>query len=335
MLPTHKDQYMTEEDFFKLADKYAKGTASEKEVQFFEDFLENVHGQSGELPFDAGDEEEVRARLLHKINKRVNVPKHRAWLQRPWIVGMAASLVLIATMAAFFVNQGLYDGNKVVPQVLTVVKSTDAGQKSTIYLNDGSVVRLNSESKLIYGSFENKAVREVELVGEAYFEVARNPSKPFMVKTGNLTTTVLGTEFNINSYNDNSLQQITVASGKVSVENVSNKHKVLLTANEQVNFDLESQNLTKDRVDARQFTSWKDDVIYLNNVSLHEATRILERWYGANIVFANPAIKDCKISGKYQNDGLVNILEGIKFIKNIEYEIKSDQTIVLSGEPCK
>lgn len=324
---------MTEEDFFKLADKYAEGIASEKEAQFFEDFLENIHEQSTESPLTTNDEEEIRARLLHKINKRTKAHKRKPSFKRPLIIAVAASLVLIATMVALFIKPDFYHDS--IPRVVMQVKTTDAGQKSTIYLNDGSVIRLNSESKLIYGSFEDKAVRKVELIGEAYFEIARDPSKPFIVKTGDLTTTVLGTEFNINSYEDNSRKQITVSSGNVQVENVKNQHKVLLTANEQANFDPQSQNLIKTQVDARQFISWKDDVIHLNNVSLQEASRILERWYGVNIEFANPAIKDCKISGKYQNDGLVNILEGIRFIKNIEYKIKSDQTIVLSGEPCK
>ena len=187
---------------------------------------------------------------------------------------------------------------------------------------------------MIYSSFAGKAVREVELKGEAFFDVARDTLHPFIVKTGNVKTQVLGTSFNINSYAENKDLKVTVATGKVQVSDTISNQSVFLTPNEQASFNFKSEALTKQTVDLQEYISWKDNIIYFNKVTINEAVAILEKWYGVKIQLENKAIGDCIISGKYSNDNLKNILDGIKYIKNIDYEFTSGQTIILKGKSC-
>ncbi len=325
---------MTKEEFFELADRYHRGVADEKEVRLFEEFLDRMQNPAVPDSMDPEQQEKMRTRLLSKINRHVNKEAEKGKKQ-PWKwIGIAAA-VLFITASFLFLLSGSYSGWNDETVAVIQTKTTKRGQKSTIHLPDGTIVKLNSESELSFSDFTGTGAREVSLKGEAFFDVAKDPERPFIVKSGGLQTTVLGTSFNISSYHDSDLQQVTVATGKVKVQQEGKNEFVMLLPREQASFDVRTAQLSKNTVDISRFISWKDGIIYLDKVTLADAAGMLEKWYGVNIEFENDGIRSCILSGTYRNDDLKNILDGIKYIKNIDYKIKRDRTIILSGESCK
>lgn len=161
------------------------------------------------------------------------------------------------------------------------------GQRSTIKLPDSSVVYLGAGSKLIYPAHFAGNTREITLQGEAFFEVTKNPKKPFVISTGNVRTWVLGTSFRINAFKDKPLF-VEVATGKVRVDHHDAKGKTslaVLTPGQSLNWY--HNRATLDSVNAADVKEWKNGRLVFNHATLRELTHVLERWYNVKIKFAN------------------------------------------------
>ncbi|MAO16370.1 MAG: hypothetical protein CMH44_05755, partial [Muricauda sp.] len=167
------------------------------------------------------------------------------------------------------------------------------------------------------------------------FEVAKNPGKPFIIKTGKVTTRVLGTSFNINSYEFNDMISITVRTGKVQVESVSRSGKtdaVQLVPNEMAQYSRSNDSITKSIVDNDNYMDWKNGIIRFSDITFHEASKMLNRWYGVDISFENEALKKCHVTARYEHAKLQVVLESIKFAtKGMDYEFTDQKKILLKG----
>ena len=221
-----------------------------------------------------------------------------------------------------------------------VTKATKRGQRASITLSDGSIIKLNAESAITFAEKFDGDTREVSLTGEAFFEVKSNPEKPFIVKTGEISTTVLGTSFNIQAYPLEEEIAVTVATGKVLVEahhpdSMTGSQARTLTPDDQLTYHALTKTMMTQTVDTDHYLAWKNDEIRLDKTTLAEAAVILERWYDVKIIFENEALKDCLISGRYNSDKLTNILESIRYIKGISYRLEKDGKVMLNGAPCK
>ncbi|MEO1254993.1 MAG: FecR domain-containing protein, partial [Bacteroidota bacterium] len=246
----------------------------------------------------------------------------------------------------------IYFTQAIAPEINYITKTTQRGQRATITLSDGSIVRLNAESSITFPeSFAQLETRDIQLIGEAFFDVARNESKPFKIKSGELLTTVLGTSFNINAYPEKESIAVTVATGKVRVE-ASDQQSInegysepalstdrlveeeVLIPGQQAVFDKQTLNITKSEINLDKYLAWEKGIILMDNVTLEKATEILSRWYGATFSFENEAIKGCSIDGEFKNDRLTNILDNIKVLMDIDYQIKPDNKIIITGNSC-
>lgn len=227
-----------------------------------------------------------------------------------------------------------------------ITKTTARGQKVTLTLADGTTVQMNSESTLTYPE-KFGHTREVTLTGEAFFMVARNEQKPFIVKSGTMTTKVLGTSFNIKAF-ENEPMAVTVASGKVQVFNnpiennpvgdpgdqsflTGNAH-VTLVQGQQAFYDVTKGSLKKRDVNATDFIAWKDGILKFDNTKLDKVLQTLSRWYGVDFVLQDDRLKDCTIIGEYHNESLISVLENLKFVLKIDYKFQED--ILISGSGC-
>ncbi|QDH80262.1 DUF4974 domain-containing protein [Echinicola soli] len=274
------------------------------------------------------DPEKIKKRVFEKTTKSKGL--ERRWLSWKSVKLAAGIVILFVLSMVCWIN--LPEGTSPIP-VLTQV--TENGQKTTLTLGDGTVVRLNSGSRLTYPSQFSDSVRRVTLEGEAFFEVMKDSARPFRISTGDLTTTVLGTSFNISTF-DPDLTRVTVKSGKVMVADASGKDResLYLLPGEQAVYHTVTSQLFKREVDLETYMGWKDGIITLDQVSLGEAVETLERWYGVAISFENPAIAHCRISGKYNNDKLVNILENLVFVLDMDYQFIDRRQIMITGQPC-
>ncbi|MBT33800.1 MAG: hypothetical protein CMO01_29395 [Thalassobius sp.] len=247
-------------------------------------------------------------------------------------LGRAAVIILMLSVGWYYYQDKKVEKvEKTVPKEITyITKSTSRGQNSTLNLPDGSLVRLNAESSLKIPDNFGKENREVFLSGEAFFEVNRDTLRPFIIHSGDLLTTVLGTSFNITSYPDDQLQQIAVVSGRVSVMNLDtssnnySKEPALLLPKQLLIYDKESKvNQIKHDIDLENVVAWTEGVLIYQNENLKKILKDLERWYGVEISVSPAVDQTGKYSGTFDNKNLENVLMGLSFTsRNFKYRIK-------------
>jgi len=275
---------------------------------------------------------------IHKAGDLQNsTPSYRIWQKA---IGLAASVA--ALLGAFFSIYWMVDVNTEKDQYAAqdstkpslLEKYTPAGQKLTLTLPDGTKVKLNSESTLHVPEHFSEAERVVFLSGEAFFEVKRDTLRPFIIHTGEITTTVLGTSFNINAYPERGDVKIAVASGKVSVskqiESKEGKLSMVYLEKEDVGtFNKVDNSLqVENNVELKDYLAWCEGILVYSDATFQEIVHDLERWYGVDIEVG----KDVSISGRYDgyfdNKSLTNALEGISFLLKIDYEIENDRVLM-------
>jgi transmembrane sensor len=203
---------------------------------------------------------------------------------------------------------------------------------SFLVLSDGSRVLLHRDAHIDYQQgFANKN-REVTLRGEAYFDI-RSDRRPFIVHTGAITTTVLGTAFNINAYDPKTIT-VTVTKGKVRVENGEGEFSIL-RRNEQISVDSLHTRLKKTQVDAGAVLAWKKPYLLFNDVTMKEAMEEVEQRYHVTVRFTNPAAESCPVTATFTGgESLEEIIKVLSKINNMEYTI-GHGTVEITGEGCK
>ena len=322
---------MDKKQVIRLLEKYQNGACSSDEIKLVEDFFSSYQADEDWIDWKHGDQTQVEQRIYLKLQKEIKSKS----TPRVNIYKYAAALVILIVSAIVFYKYDPGSDKTPLTEKQFITKQTHRGQKTNIILGDGTFIRLNSESSLVYPTRFDKGLREVTLIGEAYFEVAEDSLRPFIIKSGELTTRVLGTSFNIRAY-PNHHHEVTVSTGKVKVDSERGEEEsIYLTRNQQVYYNLETHMLTKRDVDISQFLAWKNDHIVFNKVSMKEAASTLERWFNVEVVFENKAIENCIIRSEYKNENLINILESMKFILGIEYRLEDNQRVIISGESCE
>ncbi|MDO6434724.1 FecR domain-containing protein [Flavitalea sp. BT771] len=199
-------------------------------------------------------------------------------------------------------------------------------------LSDGSKVLLHKNAHIDFDPAFSGKTREVTLVGEAYFDI-RHDTRPFIVHTGRITTTVLGTAFNINAHEKGFT--VTVLKGKVKVDNGSGDFSIL-KRNEQLMVDPVNHKLKKIQVNAKEEIAWKKPYLLFNDVSMKEAVEELQQQFHTSITLANPAAESCHVTASFtQGESLEQIIRVLSKINNMEYRLIPGGGFELNGEGCK
>ena len=175
------------------------------------------------------------------------------------------------------------------------------GNQSRVVLSDMTVVWLNAGSRLVYPTLFKDKTREVFLFGEAYFEVAKNPDKPFIVKTSNLDIEVLGTQFNVSSYPEDNIIQTVLKEGSVAIRQKGAtifEKDIIIRPNQLASFNKTNNNTEIYKVDTDYYTMWTKGLISFEETDLIRITKRLERFYNISINFADPHLQIMRISGK-------------------------------------
>lgn len=199
-----------------------------------------------------------------------------------------------------------------------------------ISLSDGTKIWLNSESCLRYPVVFDGEERRVRLEGEAYFDVAENKSKPFIIETGKIEIRVLGTAFNIRAYQDETDLYATLERGHIELK--TNRQKLLLHPNEQGIINRNSGNISKQTVDAALYVSWKDGRFIFENKTLKDMMKVLERWYDIKVFFKDQAAREVKFTGnikRYEN--FEKVTELIEMTQLAQFEIKENVVFISRG----
>lgn len=246
---------------------------------------------------------------------------------------MAAAAALAITFGLPFLSK-VFNTHEVQNATATdksqIYKATERGQRKVITLPDGSRVTLNAGSNIEYGQ-DFVTNRTVHLSGEAFFEVVKDSEHPFLVVSQNLSTTALGTSFNIKAYGDTSPIQVSLATGKISVENnLSPSQPIIVEPGEAVRFDPKLNSLKKTKIDIKGAISWQEGILNFEKVPFQEILTELERWYGVEfVVKGKSSIPALKCSGTFgPNEYLSNVLEALSHSVDFDYQIK-DKIVLL------
>jgi len=199
-----------------------------------------------------------------------------------------------------------------------------------ITLPDGSKILLHKNAKLDYQSGFTASRREVTLHGEAYFDIHKD-TRPFIVHTGAIRTTVLGTAFDIDA-NDERDIVITVTKGKVKVENAKGEFSIL-HRNEQLSVD--SARLQKAPVNAGAALVWKKSWLLFNDVPMREAMDTLSKRYHLSVTYSNPAAESCPVTATFSGgETLGEMINVLSKINNMNFTIDRDH-VLITGDGCK
>lgn len=203
------------------------------------------------------------------------------------------------------------------------------GGEYQVTLSDGTRVWLNSETQLRFPVRFPVAERVVELTGEAYFEVAHQPDRPFIVTTAQQASIkVYGTHFNINTYNDLPQVAVTLNEGKVSVRR-ENGPEVMLKPDEQAVLRNGTEQISLVAVDAAQFSAWKDGMLVFDNMALGDISTLLSRWYDVKFEFENDRIRAYRFTADIKRYGTFReVLRFFEKTNQIAFTI-DDRTILI------
>lgn len=295
------------------------------------EMIQNTEFRQVDIPGMAA--ERVLNRILENDKEVANGNGHETTRIIPWtgFMKVAASIALI--VAAYFMFSSR-DQN--VPQQLEVaevtVKENPAGRKSQVFLPDGSIVWLNSASSLEYMANFSGSERRVQLKGEAYFDVAKNPNKPFIVESNGMSVTAVGTAFNVRAFDGDDTMEVGLVEGKVKIEGIEDKNEkqvTFLEPGQYLQYNTVKKRIKKGSSDLRHLTSWKNGVLHFDRASLEEVVEQLERWYGVEFVFENQAHKGhWDYSSEFENASLENVLKSISYTKKFQYQIEKNKVTI-------
>lgn len=235
-----------------------------------------------------------------------------------------AAIALILVASTVWATFRLVDNSASTMNTLFV----PAGQRAQITLQDGTNVWLNAQSTLTYPSHFSKKNREVKITGEAFFKVAKDKKKPFIVSTQNIHIKVLGTQFNVYSYPGTGYIQTDLVEGSVKVYQMDNKNSsIVLKPNEQV--VIRGTSMTVSNIVNPEHLLWKNGIYSFDNERLIDIITKLELYYDITIKVRDPEIFNVRYTGKFrQRDSIDEILRILQKIQSFNIEKERESNII-------
>ncbi len=248
------------------------------------------------------------------------------------VMKIAAALIVALLLASVGFYLGSHPGANTGSSGVTV---NDYGI-SKIELADGSVVTLNRDTKINYPETFRADIREVEIEGEAFFEVQPDPERPFVIHAGQATIKVLGTSFNVNAYPQNEEIEVVVATGKVQVAKKKSATKqsdeIILNPGDKGVFVANTQELRKTKNENPNYLAWKTRDLVFDKTSLKEVISQLNNVYPGQVRLVDPELEQLLLTARFDNRPLDFILEVIALTHNLEIAKEEGQYVLKSAE---
>lgn len=258
------------------------------------------------------------AEKLFPTTKVIQMGEERSRNRQRWL-SIAAAVAVLAAISLWVFSPGN-------DEAFIAETSTEAQE---FKLEDGSKVILNQASSLSFVADKKEVQRNVELAGDAFFDVAEDANRPFVIQTENIQIEVLGTSFYVDARKDQQEIQVIVESGTVAVR--ANGQETILNANEQAIFTKSTAQLNKQQNQDANFRHLKTQALVFDNTPLEEVVFALNRKFGSEVYLANEALKACPLDGKYEQKSLASVLTIIEAtLTGLEIE-KEDQGYAIKG----
>lgn len=286
--------------------------------------------QCQDIWFSATQKEDRRynsEKAFKIFQKRVARQKYTEHRTLKWKIAYRyAAVALILGLVSYF---SYWSGENNLQRILTNIEvEAPLGSQTRLRLPDGTKIVLNAGSRIIYSQDFGIDNREVELIGEGYFEVAHNEKIHFHVSTKDLQVKVLGTKFNIRDYPEDTQAVVSLLEGKVALDNrMQAKNEIILFPNEQVTLDKRNGCMRKEAKMTTPAIEWTMGKLTFDETPLPEVARILERNYGVDIIFSEDSLKDFRIYGSFNRSeqNIKDILEVLEKTEKIHYTVKNKQ----------
>lgn len=331
------DESMSDDDHQRLQNWLNKDANNRKVLASVEELWEATGRQEKETLF-RGPELEKDWRLIseHIHNREEKNHNKRTWHfrkisdRKSILSGLlkAAAVILVAALSAIFTLQFASDSKKsdYEPVIREIV--TQRGERANVQLSDGTKVYLNADSKLFKPENFSTYRRVVELTGQAFFEVTPDPARPFVVKSNGLEIEVLGTSFDINSYEENSEFMVSVREGRVELRREkTGTEKLTLNAGEVGTYSKPTQKLTSKTVeDFGLYSGWMNGRLVFNNQSLRDVMKRIERWYDITVHWEieNSESYNKRFTADLKTKSIRDLMDVISATTGISYEIEND-----------
>ncbi len=240
-----------------------------------------------------------------------------------------AAILTLVLLVGYYGSQFFEQPENVEIEPVLKEISMKKGQRGSVTLSDGTLVSLNSESTITLPNTFKSDVREVYLEGEAFFEVARNEDKPFLIYVNGTVVEVLGTSFAVRAFPDDEMVRTTVVEGLVSFreENERIEEGVLLSAGDLGEFNTKKNRISKEKVKSlAPYLSWKEGYLTFEKATMYEVKKQLERKYDIQVLFAEKDIELLELTAELKSRSLRNVLETISLSLNLSFNL--DQEVV-------
>lgn len=288
---------------------------------------DNINAKTEDI--DYRKEENKIIPIHSRANYRSPKMREHGYRQNTQFLRIAAILVLSFGLGMLAAT--VFDKPVVVNEPKPVVfeeHKTLPGVKSYLTLSDGSKVILNSGSSVRYAKGFDRDKREIFLEGEAFFDVFRDEARPFVVKKGEVSITALGTSFNVQAYGPEQLN-ISLVSGKVGIAlAIQDQQYVFLEKGESLHVKPIEGTWDKGLFNKEEVLAWTKKIIIFNKTPVSEAVRILENWYGIPFHLENKPGPGLLLSGRFEDETLENVLQGLSYTTDLEYKINNGTVII-------
>ena len=315
---------MTESDFVELLKRFENGKCTPQQEVLLKKWFDA--GDADVAPFkEEAEKKRILARLRLSVYHQAGLPGN----QHTFSVVLKIAASFLAVVLLGYAVYNIYN-EAPVPEPLLVTTSADAIEK--VHLPDGSIVWLKRHSRLTYPATFSGTQRQVSLEGEALFEVEKDAQHPFIIRSGDLTTTVVGTSFNIRSANE--LVEVVVLAGKVSL--ASGQNVTVVGREEKVfykkaNGDLEKTDALED--DTRRVTEGTEYNMYFEDTRMENVIRRIEQKFDIRVTGSSPRLNNCLITADFTDQSLQKTLDIISSITPIKYQFNK-RAVALTGDGC-
>lgn len=338
---------MTKATFDSLIDKYLKGECTSNEIQAIEDWIDLVGSDEDSIKSEE-NWENLRSEIWNTISSKTQKNSFRKGVRSKYLA-FAASVILISGLSIWALNNKLFNKNEGQFSENLLNETNNSENFKKIRLVDGSVITLAPKSSISYPKKFLGNSREVFLNGKAFFEIEKNPKKPFLVHSEEIITKVIGTSFWIEPNKNKNSIEVKVVSGKVSVyEKIklqkrlsqnSTNNGVIITPNQKVEFFESSKVFVAGIIDNPLFINSSEKKLANKpnykfiDAPISEVIAMYEENYGINIEVETEHLNNCPITADLNGVPYYTALEIICKSINVKYET-TGTNILISGKGC-
>jgi len=258
--------------------------------------------------------------ILDRVHHHIRLNEGDKPVRIIWLQGFqrVAAILIVPLLLSFLAYFYFQSKPSDIPVSYAEIQCP-MGVRTKFQLPDGSIGYLNSGSRLKY-PVQFIGERKVELTGEAFFDVVHNAEIPFHVNTKNLDIKVLGTTFNVTANEDEQTEEIVLQTGKVDVSSKSGEKLTVMKPNEQLTLNIEKQTITKNEVEASQYSTWKEGKLVFRNEDMQQVARRLSRWYNVDVIIDDRMLEAYTFHATFVDEPLDEVLKLLSITTPLRFE---------------